>query len=249
MIELELRRVMPKRTRVYVMVATRDLFGALVLRVRFGRVGWRTLREREEAFTTEHALTTRVRALVTTRLHHGYTAHAGDVARYDARRKQTRMPKRSQLEAHLVTVDNLAALISTPPPDADNRDEAQHALASAIRAIIRSAAELRAATDLPPPEPNGGLEAVGIFQEVAKDAGLEAVGVFWVAAAQLASCEHARERRMLDVDAADPVPHGVAVCLDCGACTTQVPKRGATTFPAFVAAVISAYEDALAQRH
>lgn len=144
MIELELRRVMHKRTRVYSMVATRDLFGSLVLRVRYGRLGWRTLREREEAFTTEHALTTRVRELVTTRLHHGYTACAGDVALYDARRKRTRMPMSPELEALLVAVEQLAITVQQPPTEG-----AQHAFASLLRQIIQTATAVRKAHGLP----------------------------------------------------------------------------------------------------
>lgn len=89
MIELELRRAMPKtgRTRLYAMVEMgKDLFGVHVLRVRFGRVGWSQLRERDEAFENEVALVARVRRLVTRRLQHGYAAHFGDVTPYDGRK-------------------------------------------------------------------------------------------------------------------------------------------------------------------
>lgn len=72
--DVELRMVDPQRNRfrVYGMTVCRTLFGELALRIAWGRIGNRRLREKTEVFTSEDALERRRAELLALRSRHGY---------------------------------------------------------------------------------------------------------------------------------------------------------------------------------
>lgn len=74
--DLELRLVDPakNRFRLYGLTVCRTLFGELCLRIVWGRIGTRALRERSEVFRDEGSLERRRRELLVRRRRHGYVA-------------------------------------------------------------------------------------------------------------------------------------------------------------------------------
>ena len=73
--DLELRLVDParNRARLYGITECVTLFGEMCLRIVWGRIGNRHLRERSEVFETREALERRRRELLARRRQHGYT--------------------------------------------------------------------------------------------------------------------------------------------------------------------------------
>ena len=90
------------RFRVYGMTVCRTLFGELCLRIAWGRVGSRRLRERSETFHDAAALEQRRAQLVALRRQHGYEARRGGEGQLHARRPE--LPDaavaRAVVEAH-----------------------------------------------------------------------------------------------------------------------------------------------------
>jgi predicted DNA-binding WGR domain protein len=74
--DVELRLVDPSRNRfrIYGLTECRTLFGELCLRIVWGRIGYRRLRERSEVFLDRAALVRRRRELLGRRERHGYVS-------------------------------------------------------------------------------------------------------------------------------------------------------------------------------
>jgi predicted DNA-binding WGR domain protein len=74
--DLELRLIDPDRNkfRVYGLTPCRTLFGEVCLRIQWGRLGHRKLRERSEIFPDESSLRRRRSELLELRRRHGYRA-------------------------------------------------------------------------------------------------------------------------------------------------------------------------------
>jgi predicted DNA-binding WGR domain protein len=72
--DIELRLVDPSRNafRLYGLTVTKTLFGELCLRIQWGRIGHRRVRERSETFSGADALERRRSELLARRRQHGY---------------------------------------------------------------------------------------------------------------------------------------------------------------------------------
>lgn len=78
---IELRMVDPSKNkfRLYGLTESRTLFGELCLRIVWGRIGNRRLRERTETFASREALDRRRAELLARRRQHGYVVHSAIV--------------------------------------------------------------------------------------------------------------------------------------------------------------------------
>jgi predicted DNA-binding WGR domain protein len=114
--DLELRLVDPvkNRFRIYGLTECRTLFGELCLRIVWGRIGNRRLRERSEVFADRSALTRRRDELLGRRRRHGYVSPTTPRAVARARNEQrsaeppqvTHAIERAILEAHGLPVED-----------------------------------------------------------------------------------------------------------------------------------------------
>jgi predicted DNA-binding WGR domain protein len=116
--DVELRLVDPSRNRfrIYGLTECRTLFGELCLRIVWGRIGNRRLRERSETFPDRTALVHRRRELLGRRERHGYvsTAMAKGAARARAEQhvetgKAAHATERAILDAHGLLVEDATA--------------------------------------------------------------------------------------------------------------------------------------------
>jgi predicted DNA-binding WGR domain protein len=110
--DLELRLIDPakNRFRLYGLTVCRTLFGELCLRIVWGRIGTRTLRERSEVFSDESALERRRRELLARRRHHGYVPQGQALA-------PTRSPRSRRGDApRFVAPSTLFAPLPCPTP-------------------------------------------------------------------------------------------------------------------------------------
>lgn len=94
-IELRLVDAAKNKFRLYGITSCRTLFGELALRIVWGRIGHRRLRERTEIFPTTEALERRHAELLQRRRQHGYVVHTSR-----ARETQIRAVERDIVEAH-----------------------------------------------------------------------------------------------------------------------------------------------------
>lgn len=122
--DLELRSIDPakNRYRVYGLTECRNLFGELCLRIVWGRLGTRRMRERSEVFADRGALRRRRDELLALRRRHGYvwtstpraTARARAEARVAAPTKAAPSPAvataRAIVEAHGLALDDIVAV-------------------------------------------------------------------------------------------------------------------------------------------
>jgi predicted DNA-binding WGR domain protein len=94
--DLELRLVDPlnNRFRVYGLTECRTLFGELCLRIVWGRIGNRRLRERSELFPDRAALLQRRDELLGRRRRHGYVSHSTPRTAARARGVENASPSR-----------------------------------------------------------------------------------------------------------------------------------------------------------
>jgi predicted DNA-binding WGR domain protein len=116
--DVELRLVDPSRNRfrIYGLAECRTLFGELCLRIVWGRIGNRRLRERSETFTDRASLVRRRRELLGRRERHGYvstsTPRAAARARAEQRaetRSAAHATERAILESHGLPVEDALA--------------------------------------------------------------------------------------------------------------------------------------------
>jgi predicted DNA-binding WGR domain protein len=115
--DLELRLVDPakNRFRIYGLTECRTLFGELCLRIVWGRIGHRRLRERSEVFADALALQRRRAELLGRRRRHGYvsttTPRAAARARAGKRAETgaTHATERAILEEHGLALEDMTA--------------------------------------------------------------------------------------------------------------------------------------------
>jgi predicted DNA-binding WGR domain protein len=113
--DLELRLVDPtkNRFRIYGLTECRTLFGELCLKIVWGRMGNRRMRERSEVFADRAALVRRRDELLGRRRSHGYvsttTPRAAAHARSAQRDLRAYAIERAILEAHGLPVEDRAA--------------------------------------------------------------------------------------------------------------------------------------------
>jgi predicted DNA-binding WGR domain protein len=115
--DVELRLVDPSRNRfrIYGLTECRTLFGELCLRIVWGRIGNRRLRERSETFPDRPSLVRRRRELLGRRERHGYvstsTPRAAARARAELRveAQAAHATERAILEAHGLPIEDDAA--------------------------------------------------------------------------------------------------------------------------------------------
>jgi len=93
--DIELRMIDPQRNRLrlYGITESKTLFGEHCLRIVWGRIGHRRLRERTEVFSTRAALERRRLELLSRRVRHGYVE-------YPEVRPPARDVEREIVEAH-----------------------------------------------------------------------------------------------------------------------------------------------------
>jgi predicted DNA-binding WGR domain protein len=98
MTDIELRLINPRanKFRLYGITECTTLFGEPCLRIVWGRIGHRRLRERSETFATRAELEQRRSELLARRRHHGYDVHFERLRREDAAREA----EREIVEAH-----------------------------------------------------------------------------------------------------------------------------------------------------
>jgi len=115
--DLELRLIDPakNRFRIYGLTECRTLFGELCLRIVWGRIGNRRLRERSEVFADRATLVRRRDTLLGRRRRHGYesttTLRAAARARAEQRAEvhKTHETERAILEAHGLPTEDTTA--------------------------------------------------------------------------------------------------------------------------------------------
>ena len=109
----ELRLVDPakNRFRIYGLTECRTLFGELCLRIVWGRIGNRRLRERSEVFDDRAALDRRREELLRLRRRHGYvpTASPRTAAGASAAEERVHATERAILEAHGLPLEDATA--------------------------------------------------------------------------------------------------------------------------------------------